>query len=126
MSAPPVLPTADRYELAAEIAARLYDARPFARWVPSEEADVFVLEFGGSLPHKVIKLERPDRWVVAKEQRLLPFLRCHGLEVPVIEHSAAGEADPASPVTPVRYIVMAFVPSRPLPELHRQAPDLFG
>jgi hypothetical protein len=125
-------PAADRYQLAAEIAARLYGARPLARWVPSEECDVFVLDFGGALPHKVIKLERPGSGVVAKEQRLLPFLRAHGLEVPVVEHAAAGEASaadeavpasaaPAAP--PVRYTVMAFVPSRALPEIYAEDPE---
>src|SRR5687767_11123976 len=92
-------PTADRYALAAEIAADLYGARPLARWVPSEECDVSVLEFGGALPPKVLKLEREGSGVVAKEQRLLPFLRGHGLEVPAIEHHAVAATDSAPPVT---------------------------
>lgn len=112
-------PTADRYELAAEIAMSLYGVRPATRWIPSEECDVFVLEFGDPLPPKVLKLERAGSGVVAKEQRLLPFLRGHGLEVPVIEHAAAGGPGAAWPVA---YSAMAFVPSRPLPELHAADP----
>jgi aminoglycoside phosphotransferase (APT) family kinase protein len=112
-------PTADRYELADRIATGLYGERPTARWVPSEECDVFVLELGGARPPKVLKLERVGSGVVAKEQRLLPFLRGHGLEVPVIEHAAAGGPGSAWPVA---WSVMAFVPSRPLPELYAADP----
>jgi aminoglycoside phosphotransferase (APT) family kinase protein len=46
-------------------------------------------------------------------------LRGHGLEVPAIEH-AATETDSASPVA---YSVMAFVPSRPLPEIYATRPE---
>lgn len=121
MSESPTAPAADRYELAARIAAGLYGARPAARWIPSEECDVFVLEFGEALPRKVIKLERAGSHVVAKEQRLLPFLRSHGLEVPVIEHGDAGGTDPVSPPA---WTAMEFVPSRPLAELHAEDPEV--
>jgi hypothetical protein len=56
-------PAADRYTLAARIGAGLYGVRPAARWVPSEECDVFALEFGAALPPKVLKLERPGSGV---------------------------------------------------------------
>ncbi len=96
----------------------MYGERPTARWVPSEECDVFVLEFGDPLPPKVLKLERAGGGVVAKEQRLLPFLRGYGLEVPVIEHPAGGPGAAG----PAAWSAMAFVPSRPLPELHAADP----
>jgi aminoglycoside phosphotransferase (APT) family kinase protein len=112
-------PAADRFTLAARIGAGLYGVRPSARWIPSEECDVFALEFGATRPPKVLKLERAGSGVVAKEQRLLPFLRGHGLEVPVIEHAAAGGPGAAWPVA---WSAMAFAPSRPLPELYAADP----
>jgi aminoglycoside phosphotransferase (APT) family kinase protein len=112
-------PTADRYALAARIAADRYGGPAAARWVPSEECDVFVLDLGDPRPPKVLKLERAGSGVVAKEQRLLPFLRGHGLEVPVLEHAAAGGPGGAWPVT---WSAMAFVPSRQLPALHAADP----
>jgi hypothetical protein len=72
MSEFPTPPAADRVEVAREIGTRFYGTRPSVRWMPSEEADVFILEFGGvppPLPHKVVKLERPESWVVASPRR---------------------------------------------------------
>jgi len=115
----PAAPAADRYALAARIAAEVYGEPGTVRWVPSEECDVFVVDFGAPAPPKVLKLERTGSGVVAKEQRLLPFLRGHGLEVPVIEHAAAGGPGSSWPAT---WSAMAFVPSRPLTELHAADP----
>ena len=54
--------------LARELGACLYGASSGVRWIPSDEADVFVLEFDGRLPDKVVKIERPGGGVVGREQ----------------------------------------------------------
>ena len=75
--------------LALRIATRLYSPPTHVRWIRSDEMDVFVASFDGAagVPDKVIKLDRPGGRVAAQEQRLLPYLRAAGIEVPPIEHS---------------------------------------
>ena len=122
----PAGPPPINHALATRIATRLYGAVPRLRWIPSDEVDVFVAAFGGApgLPDKVLKLDRPGRSVAAQEQRLLPYLRAVGVEVPPVEH---GGAEPAGDVAgavvdAVAVTVQPFLERRGIGDVYAEDP----
>jgi aminoglycoside phosphotransferase (APT) family kinase protein len=107
----------DSRVLACELGLALYGVAPTASYIPSEEADVYVLDFGGAVPRKVIKIAHADPRVVTREAVLLPALLRRGFEVPPVEFSHADH-----PASPRAFTVMPFVASRPLPAIYRSDP----
>lgn len=105
--------------LALRIATRFYGPPHRLRWIRSDEVDVFVAEYRGEHGQrdKVLKLDRPGKRVAAQEQRLLPFLRDAGIEVPPVEQCGfepLGDAPGATADAPdtVAFIVQPFLERR--------------
>jgi hypothetical protein len=80
--------------------------------IPSDEADVF------RVGDHVAKIERPGAHIVAREQVVFPALRFRGFtELPEVVLTQAHVPD-----VDVTFMVMPFVPSRPLADIWRDDP----
>lgn len=101
------------------VAARLYGAAPDASWIPSDEADVFRLNWRDRRQARILKIQRPEMgWVVWREQALIPALRARGFsEVPVVEHTQ----DDLKGID-VIFMIMLAAPSVDLAAAYRQSP----
>lgn len=109
----------DHGALLRRIAAEVFGAPASAEWVPSDEADVFILH--RDQRRVVVKVERPDLWVVRREAVAFPALRRMGFdEFPVVEMTRDGLADGAD--CPA-FMVMQFTEHRPWDEIWADDPD---
>lgn len=108
----------DHAALLQRVARAAYGSSARSVWVPSDEADVFILH--GNSGRIVVKIERPDLWVVRREAVAFPALRTAGFdEFPAVELTNE-ELDDGADWLP--FMVMPFTEHRPWHDIWRDDP----
>lgn len=106
----------DHGSLLTRTTVALFGRRVPARWVPSDEADVYVVEGPARL---VVKIERPDLWIVRRERQVFPALRRMGFdEFPSVELTDEAWDDHDG----FPFMVMPYTEHRPWREIWAEDP----